>query len=84
MKGKVWMLNVWASWCASCRVEHPLLVDMARKRVVPIVGLNYKDKREDARGVADEVRRSVRCSRLGTSRAASASTTASTARPRPS
>ena len=49
MKGKVWMLNVWASWCASCRIEHPLLVDMARKRIVPIVGLNYKDQREDAK-----------------------------------
>ena len=47
MKGKVWLLNVWASWCVSCRVEHPLLVDMAKKNVVPIVGLNYKDKRED-------------------------------------
>ena len=47
MKGKVWMLNVWASWCVSCRVEHPLLVDMAKRKVVPIVGLNYKDKRED-------------------------------------
>ena len=47
MKGKVWLLNVWASWCASCRVEHPLLVEMARNKVVPIVGLNYKDKRED-------------------------------------
>src|SRR5262245_43059972 len=45
MKGKVWMLNVWASWCASCRVEHPLLVELARNRVVPIVGLNYKDRR---------------------------------------
>ena len=49
MKGKVWMLNVWASWCASCRIEHPLLVDMARKRIVPIVGLNYKDQRDDAK-----------------------------------
>jgi len=49
MKGKVWMLNVWASWCASCRIEHPLLVDMARKRILPIVGLNYKDQREDAK-----------------------------------
>jgi cytochrome c biogenesis protein CcmG/thiol:disulfide interchange protein DsbE len=48
MKGKVWMLNVWASWCVSCRVEHPLLVDLAKRRVVPIVGLNYKDRREDA------------------------------------
>jgi cytochrome c biogenesis protein CcmG/thiol:disulfide interchange protein DsbE len=50
MKGKVWLLNVWASWCVSCRVEHPLLVQMSRNNLVPIVGLNYKDKRED--GVA--------------------------------
>jgi len=50
MKGKVWLLNVWASWCVSCRVEHPLLVEMSKKNVVPIVGLNYKDRRED--GVA--------------------------------
>jgi cytochrome c biogenesis protein CcmG/thiol:disulfide interchange protein DsbE len=48
MKGKVWLLNVWASWCASCRVEHPVLVDMAKKNLVPIVGLTYKDRREDA------------------------------------
>jgi cytochrome c biogenesis protein CcmG/thiol:disulfide interchange protein DsbE len=48
MKGKVWMLNVWASWCVSCRVEHPLLVELSRSRLVPIVGLNYKDRREDA------------------------------------
>ena len=47
MKGKVWMLNVWASWCVSCRVEHPLLVDIANRKVVPIVGLNYKDKRDE-------------------------------------
>ena len=47
MKGKVWLLNVWASWCVSCQYEHPLLVDMARKKLVPIVGLNYKDKRDD-------------------------------------
>ena len=48
MKGKVWLLNVWASWCASCRVEHPVLVEMSKKNLVPIVGLNYKDKRDDA------------------------------------
>ncbi|MGZ5085086.1 MAG: DsbE family thiol:disulfide interchange protein [Usitatibacter sp.] len=47
MKGKVWMLNVWASWCVSCRVEHPLLVDMSRRGLVPIVGLDYKDQRDD-------------------------------------
>jgi cytochrome c biogenesis protein CcmG/thiol:disulfide interchange protein DsbE len=49
MKGKVWMLNVWASWCVSCRVEHPLLVEMSRRNVVPIVGLNYKDGRDDGK-----------------------------------
>ena len=48
MKGKVWLLNVWASWCASCRVEHPLFVELSRQGIVPIVGLNYKDQREDA------------------------------------
>ena len=48
MKGKVWLLNVWASWCVSCRVEHPVLNDMSRKGIVPIVGLNYKDQRADA------------------------------------
>jgi cytochrome c biogenesis protein CcmG/thiol:disulfide interchange protein DsbE len=47
MRGKVWLLNVWASWCVSCRVEHPLLVDLSRSGSVPIVGLDYKDKRED-------------------------------------
>lgn len=47
MLGKVWMLNVWASWCVSCREEHPVLVQLAKSGVMPIVGLNYKDKRED-------------------------------------
>jgi cytochrome c biogenesis protein CcmG/thiol:disulfide interchange protein DsbE len=48
MKGKVWLLNVWASWCVSCKVEHPILNEMNRQGVVPIVGLNYKDQRADA------------------------------------
>jgi cytochrome c biogenesis protein CcmG, thiol:disulfide interchange protein DsbE len=48
LKGKVWLLNVWASWCVACRQEHPLLVDFASTGAVPIYGLNYKDKREDA------------------------------------
>ena len=47
MRGKVWLLNVWASWCVACQVEHPVLVQMSRQKVIPIVGLNYKDKRED-------------------------------------
>jgi cytochrome c biogenesis protein CcmG, thiol:disulfide interchange protein DsbE len=47
MRGKVWLLNVWASWCVACQAEHPLLVQMSKREVVPIIGLNYKDKRED-------------------------------------
>jgi cytochrome c biogenesis protein CcmG/thiol:disulfide interchange protein DsbE len=46
--GKVWLLNVWASWCVSCREEHPLLVELARSGIVPVYGLNYKDQRDDA------------------------------------
>ncbi len=46
LKGKVWLLNVWASWCVSCRQEHPVLVDLAKSGAVPIYGLNYKDQRE--------------------------------------
>ena len=49
MRGRVWLLNVWASWCVSCREEHPVLVDFARHDVVPIVGLDYKDDREPAK-----------------------------------
>ena len=47
MKGKVWMLNVWASWCVSCRQEHPILVEFSKKTDVPLVGLNYKEVRGD-------------------------------------
>ena len=51
MLGKVWLLNVWASWCVSCKEEHPVLVALARQNVVPIYGLDYKDKRADAEAV---------------------------------
>ena len=50
MEGQVWLLNVWASWCAPCRQEHPLLLELARTKTLPIVGLNYKDKPEAAQG----------------------------------
>ena len=43
MKGQVWMLNVWATWCVACREEHPVLVAFANKHQVPIVGLSYKE-----------------------------------------
>ena len=48
--GKVWVLNVWASWCGACRDEHPVLVEYSRRGGVPVYGLNYKDKREDGLG----------------------------------
>ncbi|MFP5402160.1 MAG: DsbE family thiol:disulfide interchange protein [Gammaproteobacteria bacterium] len=58
MQGQVWMLNVWASWCVACRQEHQLLVQMAKQKIVPVVGLNYKEVRGDgainARGMALE------------------------------
>ena len=47
MRGQVWLLNVWASWCVSCRAEHPLLVAFAKQGGLPIVGLNYKEVRGD-------------------------------------
>jgi len=51
MAGQVWILNVWASWCVACRQEHPVLMEMARLKLAPIVGLNYKDSRDD--GIAN-------------------------------
>ena len=45
MLGKVWLLNVFASWCVACREEHPLLVEFSRRKLLPIYGLNYKDER---------------------------------------
>ena len=45
MLGKVWLLNVFASWCVACREEHPLLVEFSRMKMLPIYGLNYKDER---------------------------------------
>ncbi|MDR0776347.1 MAG: DsbE family thiol:disulfide interchange protein [Azonexus sp.] len=47
LRGKPWLLNVWASWCVSCRQEHPLLVEFSKKLDVPLIGLNYKEVRGD-------------------------------------
>jgi cytochrome c biogenesis protein CcmG/thiol:disulfide interchange protein DsbE len=47
MLGKVWLLNVWASWCVSCREEHPVLLELAKRGGVPLIGLNHKDERAE-------------------------------------
>ena len=49
MRGQVWLLNVWASWCVACRQEHPVLMDLARSKALPLVGLAYKDAEPDSR-----------------------------------
>ena len=49
MKGQVWMLNVFASWCFSCRAEHDVLTRFINRENVPVVGLNYKDESKDAK-----------------------------------
>jgi cytochrome c biogenesis protein CcmG/thiol:disulfide interchange protein DsbE len=45
LRGKVWLLNVWASWCVSCRQEHPILIELDQAKKIAIIGLNYKDER---------------------------------------
>lgn len=49
LHGQVWLLNVWASWCVSCRQEHPVLMALAKHNLAPIIGLDYKDEREPAK-----------------------------------
>jgi cytochrome c biogenesis protein CcmG/thiol:disulfide interchange protein DsbE len=55
MLGKVWLLNVWSTWCVSCRQEHPVLVEMAKSGRVTLVGLNYKEVRGDGAIDADKL-----------------------------
>ena len=50
LQGRVWILNVWASWCVACRDEHPVLVEFSKSAATPLYGLNYKDSRDDALG----------------------------------
>jgi cytochrome c biogenesis protein CcmG/thiol:disulfide interchange protein DsbE len=49
LKGQVWVLNVFASWCTPCLTEHPLVTQLAREPGIQVIGLNYKDKAEDAK-----------------------------------
>ena len=55
LRGEVSLVNVWASWCVPCRVEMPLLVELAETGAVPIFGINYKDAPEAARVFLDDL-----------------------------
>jgi cytochrome c biogenesis protein CcmG/thiol:disulfide interchange protein DsbE len=48
LAGRPWVLNVWGTWCVECRVEHELLMQIANKGAVPLIGLNWKDVDEEA------------------------------------
>ena len=55
MRGKVWLLNVWSTWCISCRQEHPVLLEMAKNPAVTLIGVNYKEVRGDGALDADKI-----------------------------
>ena len=55
LKGQVALVNVFASWCVACREEHPVLMGLSQKRIVPIHGLNYKDRPDDAQAWLDQL-----------------------------
>ena len=48
LKDEPWIFNVFASWCVACQHEHPLLMELSKRKLIKMVGLNYKDKRQDA------------------------------------
>lgn len=54
MRGKVWLLNVWASWCGACKEEHPVLMQLSQQNILPIVGVDYKDKAVDGAAVLSQ------------------------------
>lgn len=54
LKGQVWLLNVWASWCAACREEHPVLMAMEKTGQIATYGLDYKDTDAEAHAVLKE------------------------------
>ena len=55
LRGKVWLLNVWGSWCIACREEHPFLLQLSNAGTVPIYGLDWRDTREAALSTLDEL-----------------------------
>jgi cytochrome c biogenesis protein CcmG/thiol:disulfide interchange protein DsbE len=55
LRGEVSIVNVFASWCIACREEHPILMELGKSRIVPLHGLNYKDKPDDAQAWLDQM-----------------------------
>jgi cytochrome c biogenesis protein CcmG, thiol:disulfide interchange protein DsbE len=49
LRGKVWLLNVWASWCTACRQEHEELLALSKRNIVPIYGMDFKDQAADGK-----------------------------------
>jgi cytochrome c biogenesis protein CcmG/thiol:disulfide interchange protein DsbE len=54
MRGKVWLLNFWGTWCVACRDEHPILVKYSKTNALPIYGVDYKDDRKTALEMLEE------------------------------
>jgi cytochrome c biogenesis protein CcmG, thiol:disulfide interchange protein DsbE len=55
LKGQVYVLNVWATWCVPCRQEHEELLAIAKQKAVPIIGLNYRDQRAKAKQFLEQL-----------------------------
>jgi cytochrome c biogenesis protein CcmG, thiol:disulfide interchange protein DsbE len=57
MKGRVWLLNFWGSWCVACREEHPWLLEYAKSNAIPIYGIDYKygNDQSDERAAAQQL-----------------------------
>jgi len=51
--GKPYLVNFWASWCVTCRVEHPVITELAKRKVITIVGMNFRDEAADAQAWLD-------------------------------
>ena len=55
-ENKFYLLNIWASWCVPCRDEHRFLINLSKKKNLKIIGLNYKDKKKNAKNFLSELK----------------------------